>query len=71
MLGREGAWCSFHVDSGVVENENVIIVKIVFLKDVHCIISLLQNVFVGEVPLTVLRWGLFSVCCLVLISLKE
>ena len=38
VSGREGAWCLFCVDSGIVENENVIIISIVLLKNVHCII---------------------------------
>ena len=53
MSSGEGTWWSFRMDGGVVENENVVVVGIVFLKDIHCIVDLSQNIFIGEVPLSV------------------
>lgn len=49
----EGTWWLFCVDGGIVENEDVVIVRIVLLEDIHRIIDLPQNVLVGEVPLPV------------------
>ena len=41
------------MDGGIVKNENVIIIWIVFLKDIHHIIDLLQNILIGKVPFVV------------------
>ena len=38
------------MDGGVVENENMVIIWVVPLKDVHGFFDLPQNVFIGEVP---------------------
>jgi len=41
------------VDGGVVEDEYMVIVWVMLLKDVHSGIDLAQDILIGEVPLPV------------------
>ena len=43
----------FCVDGGIVKNENVIFIRRVFLKNIHCVVNLSRNILVGKVPLLV------------------
>ena len=41
------------MDGGIIENEDMFIVRIVLLENIHCVIDLPQNVLIGEVPLPI------------------
>ena len=54
MSSGEGSRWRFCVDGGIIKNKHVVIIRVVLLKDIHCIFNLPQNILIGEVP--------FSVC---------
>ena len=41
------------MDGGIVEDKSVVVIRIVFSKDVDSVINLPQNILVGEVPFSV------------------